>query len=74
MSHYVGKDKLYHFIVCLFGSLLHPCLGIGLALGKEYGDYKAHNNHWCWYDIIADLLGIIIGSIIRTFIIIKILW
>lgn len=68
MSHFLGKDKLYHFLVCLFAALVHPAFGIGLALGKEYGDYRAQGNHWCWYDIIFDVLGIIVGILIKVFI------
>ncbi len=34
---------------------------IGLSIGKEYGDKRAKGNHWCWWDLLADLLGIIAG-------------
>ena len=62
-----SKDKLYHFGVCFGAALIDPKLAIGLALGKEYGDSKAHGNHWCWLDIIADTCGIILGSIVRYY-------
>lgn len=33
----------------------------GLALGKEYGDKKAVGNHWCWWDLLADAIGMLLG-------------
>ena len=32
-----------------------------LGLGKEYYDMKQPDNHFCWKDIVADLLGIAFG-------------
>lgn len=58
----IGKDKYKHFGVCLIASVIHPFLAIGLAIGKEYGDSKAIGNKWDWYDILADIIGIVIGS------------
>lgn len=37
--------------------LMCPLLGIGLGIGKEYGDSQASGNRWDWTDIGADLLG-----------------
>lgn len=47
-------------------SLMQGCnIGIaltaGLALGKEYGDKNATGNHWCWWDLLADLVGILVA-------------
>jgi uncharacterized protein YfiM (DUF2279 family) len=39
------------------------------ALAKEYGDSKAYGNFWSWWDIVADTLGIILGTVIRVLII-----
>ena len=36
--------------------------GISIGLGKEYGDYACSNNKWDNYDLIADILGALIGS------------
>lgn len=33
----------------------------GLAPGKEYGDKNATGNHWCWWDLLADALGILVA-------------
>lgn len=35
---------------------------LALGVGKEYGDCKAINNTWDWYDIIADAFGALCGS------------
>ncbi len=35
-----------------------PLLGLGLGIGKEYGDSQASGNKWDWTDIVADILGI----------------
>lgn len=35
-----------------------PMLGLGLGIGKEYGDSQASGNKWDWTDIVADILGI----------------
>lgn len=68
-SDVLGKDKLQHFAVCLVASFLSTELAAGLALGKEYGDRNAVGNHWCWWDILADSLGIIVGTTARVLII-----
>ena len=35
-----------------------PMLGLGLGIGKEYGDSQASGNKWDMTDIVADILGI----------------
>ena len=67
-TDYIGKDKAYHLIVCLICAIIHPLFAIGIAIGKEYGDSKASGNHWCWYDLIADLIGTIIGGVVWWFV------
>lgn len=59
------KDKVYHFAVCALLTLIHPCLAIGAAIGKEYGDKGAPGNHWCWWDLLADAVGVIVGVTIQ---------
>lgn len=39
-------------------------LSAGLALGKEYGDKNATGNHGCWWDLLADLCGILVGVLL----------
>lgn len=67
-----NKDKLLHFIVNLIVVLsigwinlpLAIGLAVGLSVGKEYGDSKAPDNKWDWYDILADAIGIVIGLLL----------
>jgi hypothetical protein len=55
-------DKMKHTIVCFIGSL---CFGYGFGLGAgfaaEYKD-KAWGGSWDWWDIVADMVGTIIGG------------
>lgn len=61
----IGKDKTKHFAVCFATAAALGIPGVwlaaGLALGKEYGDKNAAGNHWCWWDLLADALGIAAG-------------
>ena len=73
----IGKDKFMHAVVCFFATAIGAiatfwlgktasifCGGLfalGLGLGKEYGDSKASGNHWDWFDIVADVVGIAIA-------------
>lgn len=65
MEYKVNKDKWAHLCVCLLSAIVSPWLAAGLAIGKEYGDSKAHGNHWCWGDILADVVGVVVGSLIH---------
>ena len=67
-------DKLYHFLVCTATSFASTELAIGLALGKEYGDKGATGNHWCWWDLLADAIGIVVGTGLRFAITGKYTW
>ena len=64
----IPQDKIKHFAVCVILSLINPMLAVGASLGKEYGDKGAVGNHWCWWDLLADLIGIIVGGAIRLLI------
>lgn len=51
------------------GSTLSVCLGgflgaMSAGLAKEYADSKQYGNHWCWWDLLCDLAGSLIGSLI----------
>lgn len=58
----IQTDKLKHLAICAIAGAFHPFLAIGLAIGKEYGDYT--NGHWCWWDILADAIGTAIGAVV----------
>lgn len=64
-----GLDKKKHFFVCLILSILCPVIAIIASIGKEIYDSKQSGNHFCWKDIVADVIGITLGSIIYTLII-----
>lgn len=65
MEHWNDKDKLMHASVSLIISLYSTECAITAALAKEYGDKGNPSNHWCWNDIVADMVGVIIGTILR---------
>lgn len=62
---FFGIDKLQHVCVLTVAAYVDEKFAMGLALGKEYGDKKAVGNHWCWKDLVADMVGIVIGSTLR---------
>ena len=51
------------FIACIASVLT----SMGAGFGKEWGDKCAEHNHWDWYDIIADFVGCITGTILFSF-------
>ncbi len=61
----IVPDKIKHFAACFAVVVVLGTPGIwlaaGLALGKEYGDKNATGNHWCWWDLLADAIGIAAG-------------
>ena len=52
------------------GSLAGLLTAMGTGVGKEYGDKINPYNRWDWYDILADLIGTIVGITIGIIIII----
>ena len=69
----IGKDKLYHFGVCLattiavgvfFGAISGFLSAMFLGIGKEYGDSKAYGNKWSWGDIVANTIGATAGLLL----------
>lgn len=56
------RDKAKHLAICMVAGAFPPMLAIGLAIGKEYGDYQ--RGHWCWLDILADAIGTAIGAVV----------
>ena len=38
------------------------CAALSAGFAKEYGDVCSDNNHWDWKDIIADILGALVGA------------
>ena len=62
---------LFSFVADLWVALLAAFVAtLLLGVGKEYGDSKASGNHWCWYDLIADVTGAVIGCCIALVLVI----
>lgn len=63
-------DKLLHFLVCSISLIilvkwivpfpLGIILVIMVALSKEFYD-KFKYGHFCWWDILADIIGLLVG-------------
>lgn len=53
----LSKDLLCAVVAGLYS-------GIAIGVGKEYGDFKAVGNKWDWYDLLADIIGSVFGSVI----------
>lgn len=63
-----GKDKRKHFIICFGLSIISPIIAIFVAIGKKIYDLKQINNHFCWKDLLFDVIGIIFGTVIHIII------
>ena len=75
----IPKDKLMHAgvnfglaLFCIWDYGLGIGLCIGASLGKVYGDSKSTGNHWCWWDLLADAIGMGLG-ILASWVIRKII-
>lgn len=66
---YKGKDKALHFGVCFVLASINPFIAILCAMGKELYDQQQPNNHFCWKDVVADAIGIALGSGIHAILI-----
>lgn len=68
-----GNDKLKHvifnFAIVLIVGIFNLKVGVALAIlasiSKElYDKFRPNGTEWDWKDIIADLIGIILGILI----------
>jgi uncharacterized protein YfiM (DUF2279 family) len=59
---WTGKDKIKHLVACIAIAVVHPVLGVLAAIIKEGYDATKEGNHWCWKDIVADIIGVAVGS------------
>lgn len=68
-------DKVYHFVVCMvmmivFAKWVFPfplavLAVIAVAFGKEVYD-RSKYGHFCWYDILADMVGMAVGIVVAV--------
>lgn len=63
---WTGKDKALHFGVCLVLAIIYPLIAIMAAAGKELYDMKQNGNHFCWKDIVADVAGVVLGTVVHA--------
>ena len=61
----IAKDKLLHALICFILAIYSIDVALTAAITKEYADSKAYGNKWSWGDIGADIVGIIIGRLLR---------
>lgn len=67
------SNRQKHFLYAIPCALLFTILFVfGLALGMEFKD-KSYGNKWDWFDLLATVLGGMIGQILQ-FLIILIIW
>lgn len=64
-DNYTGKDKMKHFGACLALAIINPIVAVVVAVAKEVHDERTDGNHWCWKDIVADVAGIVLGSVVH---------
>lgn len=63
MTH-IDKNSLKHFGICYLLSLEGEhgvCIAIGASITREYDNSQTKGNHWCWWDILFDTLGCLLG-------------
>lgn len=61
-----GKDKALHFGVCFVLAIINPFIALLAAMGKELYDMQQPNNHFCWKDIVADVAGVVLGTVVHA--------
>lgn len=68
MSWITESNRLKHFLYAIPCALFLTILFVGgLAVGMEFKD-KAHGGAWDWLDILATILGGIVGQILQVLI------
>ena len=65
-DNWKGRDKVKHFGVCLVLAIINPIVAAVVAVAKEVHDDGTEGNHWCWKDIVADVVGIAVGSAVHV--------
>ena len=69
MSWITKSNRLKHFLYAIPCALFLTILFVGgLATGMEFKD-KAHGGAWDWLDILATILGGIVGQMLQVAII-----
>ena len=66
---WTSKDKALHFGVCLVLAVICPIVAAVVAVAKEVHDDGTEGNHWCWKDIVADVVGVVLGTVAHIIIV-----
>lgn len=73
MSWITESNRMKHFGYAIPCALFFTILFVaGLAAGMEYKD-RAHGGEWDWLDLLATMLGGLIGQLIQALIVL-LLW
>lgn len=67
----IRGDYILHFGVCFLSSLISyegAWAAFGASLAAEYKDSITPGKFWSWWDLFADGLGIVLGTLINKFI------
>ena len=54
-------------------AVICPIVAVVMAIAKEVHDERTEGNHWCWKDIVADVAGVVLGSVVHGLILLLIL-
>ena len=65
-DNWKGRDKVKHFGVCFVLAVICPIVAAVVAVAKEVHDERTDGNHWCWKDIVADVVGVVLGSVVHA--------
>ena len=65
----IAPDKYMHYAWCVTIALFAGCiawwlgLATAMAIGfwKESRDSRQEGNHFCWWDLLADAIGAVVG-------------
>lgn len=69
MSWITESNRMKHFGYAIPCALFLTILFVaGLAAGMEFKD-RAHGGEWDWLDLLATMLGGLIGQLIQAFIV-----
>ena len=63
---WTGKDKVWHFGVSLVLASICPIVAVVVAVAKEVHDDGTEGNHFCWKDIVADVVGVVLGTVVHV--------
>lgn len=69
MSWITESNRMKHFEYAIPCALFLTILFVaGLAAGMEFKD-RAHGGEWDWLDLLATMLGGLIGQLLQAFIV-----